>query len=445
MKLYQWVLVSLLSSGISCTVAFFLFQFHGQGWLAAIAAVLVFIILSALSGNFFLGKVTHFLQVIEVALLNLKDGEFALGLPAAKDPQLQLLINLFNEVAQSLQRGRGSLLQRELLLDRVFETVSSALLLVDSRNKVVLCNPAAKHFLGHGNAIKGLDLDDLLPKLPPPVAESIAQQEEVLFTLDGENGEPETWHLSCEYFYLNGREHCLYHFKHMTQTLSRTEVDTWKKVIRVLSHELNNSLAPLISLSHSGKLVLAKHTLLETDIQLLQKIFTTLGERASHLNEFLGAYAQFSRLPKPLPAVIDWPSFLGGLQNLIPFSLHQSISMRSGFADAGQLSQVLINLVKNATEAGSSPAATEVKVSSQGEWDKITVSDGGSGMSDEQLKLALLPFYSTKRDGTGLGLALCREIVDAHDGRIKLSNKKEGGLEVTIWLPAMGPLVNIDL
>lgn len=436
MKLYHWVIASLLSNLIAGAAAYMVFQSQGQNLFAGAMAVLVLILLSFLFAQLFYGRIGRFFKILEVALLHLKDGEFSLRLPSLHNSHLQPLADLFHEVAENLRLERGNLLQRELLLDRVFETVSSALLLTDGRDKIVLCNPAARHFLSQGRMIKGLSLSELLPHLPAVIEESIVKQEDVLFTLDGQDGEPETWHLSCEHFRLNGQAHCLYHFKQMTRTLSRAEIDTWKKVIRVFSHELNNSLAPITSLSHSGKLVVARQQLPEADANLLNQILTTMGERATHLNEFLGAYAQFARLPKSLPGTIEWPVFLGNLQNLIPFSVHGSLSQRDGFADAGQLSQVLINLIKNAAEAGSSSDAIVVQISSQGEWDKITVSDAGSGMSDEQLKLALLPFYSTKRDGTGLGLALCREIIDAHDGRIKLSNRKGGGLQVTLWLPA---------
>lgn len=436
MKLYHWVIASLLSNAISGSAAFVVYKSQGQNLFAGLLAGSILILLSFLFGYLFFGRIARFLQMMEIALLHLKEGEFSLRLPELGSTQLQPLANLFHEVAENLRVERGNLLQRELLLDRVFHTVSSALLLTDGRHKIILCNPAARHFLSSGKNIRGMALSELLPHLPAPLEESILKQEDVLFTLDGQDGEPETWHLSCEHFRLNGQEHCLYHFKQMTRTLSRAEIDTWKKVIRVLSHELNNSLAPITSLAHSGQLVLERQQLPEVDAKLLRQIFTTMAERATHLNEFLGAYAQFARLPKSHKVPIDWTAFLAGLQNLIPFHLHESLTMRRGFVDAGQMSQVLINLIKNAAEAGAAADTIELEISAKDDWDKITVSDRGSGMSEEQLQLALLPFYSTKRDGTGLGLALCREIIDAHDGRIKLSNRKDGGLRVTIWLPA---------
>lgn len=436
MKLYQWIFANLLSSVVSCVSAFILFQVKGQTWLAGVEAIFLFILLHILSGKFLYDQIAQFLDIIEVAILHLKDGEFSLRLPETKNSRLQLLTDSFHDVAKSLQLERSNLYQRELLLDRVFETVSSALLLTDGRNRIMLCNPAAQHLLGRDKAIKGMLLNDLLESLPTVMAESIKNKDDVLFTFDGKDGEPETWQLSCEHFRLQGQEHCLYHFKQMTRALSRAEVDTWKKVIRVLSHELNNSLAPITSLSHSGKQILAKPLLAAEEITLLHQIFTTLAERASHLNEFLSAYAQFARMPKSKKDFIEWRSFLIGLQRLVPFQWDDALPLRFGLVDTCQLSQVLINLIKNAQEAGAPQDTIRVQIIALGDWDKIIVSDGGCGMPEEQLNLALLPFYSTKRDGTGLGLALCREIIESHHGRIKLANKKEGGLEVSIWLPS---------
>ncbi|MEL6200369.1 MAG: sensor histidine kinase, partial [Pseudomonadota bacterium] len=99
---------------------------------------------------------------------------------------------------------------------------------------------------------------------------------------------------------------------------------------------------------------------------------------------------------------------------------------------------VIINLSKNAVESGSDSENITISVAGSNGGSLITVADRGPGMNDEALTNALLPFYSTKRTGSGLGLSLCREIVDAHGGRITLRNRREGGLAVSLWLPAEG-------
>jgi signal transduction histidine kinase len=219
-------------------------------------------------------------------------------------------------------------------------------------------------------------------------------------------------------------------FRRMTRELSRQEVATWKRVIRVISHELNNSLAPISSLAHSGA-ELARRG----DHERLPGVFATIGERTRHLHGFIAGYASFAKLPAPRPARIDWAPFLSGLSLHCEYRLAGAVPEQPGWFDAAQVEQVLINLIKNAHESGSEPGEVTLALAVAGRDLRIEVADRGPGMSETVLAQALLPFYSTKRSGTGLGLALAREIVEAHGGRIGLANREEGGLRVTMQLP----------
>jgi two-component system nitrogen regulation sensor histidine kinase NtrY len=202
-------------------------------------------------------------------------------------------------------------------------------------------------------------------------------------------------------------------------------------VIRVISHELNNSLAPVASLAHSGaELVRRGQT------ERLATIFATIEERARHLEGFIGGYARFAKLPQPRLADIQWREFLGGLQQQVRFRLEMPEGALRGAVDAAQMEQALLNLLKNAHESGSPGDAIAVRLTPLPGWLRIEVLDGGPGMSEAVLQNALVPFYSTKRHGTGLGLALTREIAEAHGGRLSLHNRDGGGLCVTLQLPA---------
>jgi signal transduction histidine kinase len=136
---------------------------------------------------------------------------------------------------------------------------------------------------------------------------------------------------------------------------------------------------------------------------------------------------------------VHWAQFLAGLQQQIPFALELEAPELHSRVDPAQLQQALLNLVKNAHESspeGQAPAdSVRIRVSTRPEWLRIEVLDRGSGMNEAVLHNALMPFYSTKRNGTGLGLALTREIVEAHGGRLSLQNRDEGGLCVAVQLP----------
>ncbi|HST44151.1 MAG TPA: HAMP domain-containing sensor histidine kinase, partial [Luteimonas sp.] len=253
-----------------------------------------------------------------------------------------------------------------------------------------------------------------------------------LFTVShakGTNAQDEIYHLARRAFTLNGRRHELLLLRHLTAELRRQEVQTWKKVIRVISHELNNSLAPIASLAHSGAEMLRRGQL-----ERLPMALATIEERARHLEGFIRDYARFAKLPAPRLQPIVWSEFIAKLHSQVAFGVDGALQ-GGARVDAAQTEQALLNLLKNAHESGSAPEHVHLAVRRLPAGWRIDVLDRGGGMNEAVLASALLPFYSTKRHGTGLGLALAREIAEAHGGRISLLNRDGGGLCVSIMLP----------
>jgi two-component system nitrogen regulation sensor histidine kinase NtrY len=286
--------------------------------------------------------------------------------------------------------------------------------LCNARGHIVHANSAARHLLHGGRRLEGLRLDDVLRLVPAPLREAVEAEREGLFGVELDGAE-EVFHLGTRSFRLNGQLHRLYLIRHMT---------------RVISHELNNSLAPISSLAHSGR------TLAERgDSERLLPVLATIGERARHLAEFIRGYAAFAKLPSPRTEAIDWPEFLGRLQHHMAFRVAGGLPAKPGQGDPGQLEQALINLLKNAHESGTAADTVELAVIDGASEFRIEVRDRGPGMSEPVLASALVPFYSTKRSGTGLGLALAREIAEAHGGRISLANRDGGGLVARLSLP----------
>jgi two-component system nitrogen regulation sensor histidine kinase NtrY len=410
-------------------VAAGLTRWFGSSLVAALAAVLLlapFVVLVA-------ARVTRpwsrVLSAVRDGITSLRDHDFSISIGHTSDDELGELVRAYNSLGDLLRRERLDLYQRELLLDTVIQTTPLVMVLTNASGRIVYSNIAARQLFHNGRKLEGLDFAGLIADSPPAMREALGGDGDTLFTMEVA-GEPQVYHLSQRGFLLNTQPHRLVLLKQLTRELAAQEVAIWKKVIRVIAHELNNSLAPISSLAHSGRLLARA-----PDSDQLERVFATIGERAGHLASFIDGYARFAKLPRPRIAPVNWSAILDNLAGTMRFRSVSPVPQRTASLDASQLEQVMINLLKNAAESGSAPEDISVAVRTEADGFVVEVADRGSGLTDDVLRDALLPFYSTKPTGTGLGLTLCREIVEAHGGRLSLANRPGGGAIVTIWLP----------
>ncbi|RUO35081.1 ATP-binding protein [Aliidiomarina soli] len=355
---------------------------------------------------------------------NLQDGSFNTSANQLNIHELGSLAESLQSMSAQLRAERASLYQRELLLDTVLQSSPLALVLTDASDTVLMSNPAARQLLTASNPIDGSKLTAAASKVEV-LAEAIGSRQQGLLRLPDQS----VWHLSVNQFKLNHNQHWLYLLKPLTREIQREELTAWKKLLRVIGHELNNSLAPLSSLAYSGQ-----QRAQQLQQSELTGLFETISARATDINQFVQAYIHFAKLPPPQLATVNWPRLINQLQNLYDFELRGDLPQRAWQADPSQLHQVLLNLLKNAHESGSQPELIYLEITERGQQLEITIQDGGGGMSEQQLQHALIPFYSTKATGSGIGLTLCRDIIEAHGGRINLRNQP-CGLEVTLLLP----------
>jgi len=378
-------------------------------------------------------------------LRNLQDGDFAISLAVPKEQtnnqqQVQLL-TLFNQVTEKLRDDKQSLYQRELLLDKVVNASDVITVLVNHRDTIIFANRAAQHFFS-SYALLGQQWPTLISENMPELLEHNDKTNAIiqLFIDDNTSASATTnanqktksehsWHLSRHQLKLHGTCHQLTLLKPLTKELHKQELQTWKKVIRVINHELNNSIAPISTMCHSG-LILADKL---NDTQL-NRVFNTISGRIKRLSEFINNYSQLARLSTPIYQHFDLITLLEQLQNLYHFEIQCQQKTVDISADASQIEQLLINLLKNAKEF-SPIKATQVTIEQLRASYVITIRDFGPGMSQSVMQKAFLPYYSTKDTGSGIGLSICREIVEAHHGQISLNNHKEVGLQVSINMP----------
>ena len=448
LALVQWlVLIPLLALALLLTSL--LAEPHQTTTLYLLWTMLL---LLAVLLHLLLQRVKNGLQQ-EIAALNLhadnlQDQAFNSRANRQQIRMLTPLADALDTMSAELSRQRATLYQRELLLDTVLQSSPSALVLTDQHNRVLLTNPAARQLFLQGQKFDGRLFDEVLaewPELQLAFSGYLQQPQQGLLHLEtrdaAHRGGQGTaiWHLSSSQFLLNQRQHFLYLLKPMTAEIQREELNAWKKLLRVIGHELNNSLAPLSSLAYSGQQLLETLTADKTaadysSLQPLRNILGTISERSQHLNQFLQAYIQFAKLPPPNRASVNWPRLINQLHDHFEFELDGEMPKLDWQLDQAQLIQLLLNVLKNAHESGSDPALIRLFIQESPQQLTIEVQDAGGGLSAEVLEHALLPFYTTKAQGSGIGLTLCRDVAEAHGGWLSLRNQPPG-LRVQVCLP----------
>ena len=395
-------------------------------------AVAVFVSLSAWA--LFIRPKLRALQQLASGLCEFADRKFSTRLGPEGERALGELASRFDAIGAMLGGEQGDNVQRELLLKTIVGGAPMAIVLYGDAGRISYSNQEARELFFEGNPLEGNNFLHMLKDAPEALRAALLAENAALFTLE-QNENSETYHLAKSYFQVDGEPHTLLMVKHLTRELGRREAEVYKRVIRVISHEFNNSLAPITSLIHSARLIGQK----PEHLPKLDKVLDTIEERATHLNGFLEGYASFARLPRPKPQVVPWAEFLDGLKALWPSVDIGPLPARPGYFDAGQMQQVLINLFKNAEEAKAGCIDVGLTVESTPDGGThFLVADWGRGMSNDVLKGACQPFFSTKERGSGVGLALCREIVEAHNGRLKIEPRQGGGTAVSFWLPGQG-------
>jgi two-component system, NtrC family, nitrogen regulation sensor histidine kinase NtrY len=336
---------------------------------------------------------------------------------------------------EELRRQTPEQEQREELLRSLLDASPLAVMLCADSGRIVYENDTARRMFFEGRPAQGQNFLRLVANGPAAFQAALlgASDEMVGLTVDGQR---ETYHFARRSFDLGGQPHTLLVVRPMTREIARHDLETLRTVVRLISHEVNNSLAPVSSLVHSARTILLSRDRLER----LERVFDTIEERSKHLSGFIAGYASLARLPRPLPQHVEWRPLTSRLSTLFPEAKVSAPPDARGYFDPAQLEQALINLLKNANEAGGPHSEVSLDITPLPEaGSELSIKDRGNGFTPEALESALLPFFTTKAGGSGVGLALVREIIQAHQGRLSLASREGGGAVITVWLPGLQP------
>ena len=336
-----------------------------------------------------------------------------------------------NALSQTLREQRLGALEATALLRSVMSEIEVAVFTFDGEQRLRLVNRAGEQLLGQsarqvlGGTAAELGLARFLEGETAPT---------VQIAFPGGTGR---WGVRVSTFRERGLPHRLLVLADLTRTLREEELQAWKRLVRVLGHELNNSLTPIRSIAGSLRTLLDKEPLPADWMEDAQRGLGVVQGRAEALSRFMASYARLARLPAPRLQPVDVSSWI---ERVVRLETRLHVHLAAGpavilRADPDQLDQVLINLVSNATDAsletgGGVAAGWEVQSGRLEIW----VRDEGPGLADTAN--LFVPFFTTKTTGSGIGLVLSRQIVEAHGGELTLENRKTvPGCEARLRLP----------
>src|SRR2546421_85937 len=386
-------------------------------------------------------RVVRPLQTISNMLAALREGDFSLRARGSDpDDALGLLLVELNSLGEDLRAQRLGALEATALLRRVMEEIDVAVFAFDESHALRLVNRGGAVLLGRpAEQLLGKDAAEL------GLAESLAGEAPRVIEL-AVPGRPGggRWELRRGTFRQGGLPHQLLVLADVSRALSEEERQAWQRLIRVLSHELNNSLAPIKSIAQSLADLVRRDPPPPDWRDDLSKGLGVIGSRAESLSRLMAAYARLARLPRPrlepVP-VAQW------VRRVVALETRRRLRVCSGpdvtiQADGGQLDQLLINLVRNAVDATlERDGEVEVEWTVRNGHVDVWVRDEGPGLADSAN--LFVPFYTTKANGSGIGLALSRQIAEGHNGTLTLSNRGDRrGCEARLSLPVAGDLKN---
>ena len=377
-------------------------------------------------------RVVRPLQTVSNLLSGLREGDYSVrGAGANERDALGIALAEINALGNTLQSQRLGALEATALLRTVIAEIDAGIFAFDGQGKLRLVNREGERLLGQ-------PMERLLGRDATTLGLDVYLRDDGPRTLDvARDGRPGRWEVRRREFRQDGLPHHLLVFTDVSHVLREEERLAWQRIVRVLSHEINNSLAPIKSIARSLQRLLTRQPRADDwEHEVLHGLDVIEG-RSGSLSRFLQAYARLAQLPKPVRRPID----VGGwIHRVVELEARLPVTVAPGpaatiLADRDQLDQLLINILGNAVDAArDTDGGVAVSWTADAEFLTVVVEDEGPGLSDTAN--LFVPFFTTKPNGTGIGLALSRQIAEGHGGTLTLENRDDrSGVRARLRLP----------
>jgi two-component system nitrogen regulation sensor histidine kinase NtrY len=368
-------------------------------------------------------RVVFPLQTLSNLLAALREGDYSIrGRDARNADALAEVMREVNTLGQTLRDQRMGAVEATALLRKVMEEIDVAVFAFDGERKLVLVNRAGQRLLNMpSERLVGLGAADI------GLADCLRDGQSTRLMDAVFPGGSSRWEVRTTIFRQGGLPHQLLVLSDLRRALREEELKAWQRIVRVIGHELNNSLAPIKSISGSLQSLLRRESRPDDWQDDMQRGLSVIESRSESLSRFMAAYAQLAKLPPPKLRPVDIGALLrrvAGLETRLGVSLEPGPDLTIQ-ADSDQLEQLVINLIKNAVDA-----SLETKGSVRLGWQHsggrldIFVEDAGAGLPNTAN--LFVPFFTTKPGGSGIGLVLSRQIAEAHGGALTLDNRPDG-------------------
>jgi nitrogen fixation/metabolism regulation signal transduction histidine kinase len=372
------------------------------------------------------------LQTLSNMQSALREGDFSFRVRGAKmgDALGELMLEV-NALSEMLREQRLGAMEASALLTTVMTEIEVAVFAFDGDRRLRLVNRA-------GERVMAQNAERLLGKTAEELGLSDCLEGESARTLEKSfPGQTGRWGVRRSVFRQGGKPHYLVVIADLSRALREEERQAWQRLVRVLGHELNNSLAPICSIAGSLEDIMKREVRAADWEDDVRRGLRVIVDRSDALSRFMRDYSRLTRLPKPQLRPTDVGTLVRaavGLEQRIAVDIEPGAEVTLE-ADADQLQQLLINLIRNAVDASiESRGKVKVGWSRNGSWLHLFVQDEGPGIANPSN--LFVPFFTTKPGGSGIGLALSRQIAEAHGGSVSLHNRAEGkGCEAVVQLP----------
>lgn len=379
-------------------------------------------------------------------LLAIKHRDFSQTFIAeGKGKSFNELRDAFNSIIKEFQKISTEKELHHYYLQTVIEHASIGIIAINNNETIELVNQATKDLLGI-NYIKSYES---IKRYYPALAQSlqnIKSGEKELITIEA-NGEIQQLSIQVSELTLNENQIKIYSLQNIQSELEEQEIEAWQKLIRVLTHEIMNSVTPITSLTESTIAIIEKNNSLDKEaIDDIYSGLTTIQKRSKSLLNFVDVYRNLTRIPKANPNYFKIDEVITNVLNLlnaefknkkINVSTHINPQDLIVFSDKDLLEQVIINLILNSIEALITIENAQIIInaySNENNKNIIEITDNGRGIDPEIIDKIFIPFYTTKENGSGIGLSLSRQILKQQGGNITVRSEKGKGTTMTIKL-----------